>query len=126
MNIKERVLVVDDEDGIVSEIQEYLTDEGYDVQTAFTAKMAYKSLSVSMPPILIVDIRLPDASGLEVARIARALSPELKIIIITGFVDESILNLADACKADAFLYKPFDLNVLQSALQESLPCYAHE
>jgi len=58
-----KILIVDDEVGIVDEIRDFLTEEGYEVQTADTVKAGIAMVTSFRPDLLIVDMKLPDASG---------------------------------------------------------------
>lgn len=104
-----KVLIVDDEAGIVQEIKEFLTEEGYEAYAADSAKAGLRIIEEMKPDVVLVDVKLPDASGIEVLRACKEKSPKTKVIMVTGYVDQNIMDEAESLGRDAFLQKPFDL-----------------
>ena len=113
-----KILIVDDEVGIVDEIREFLLEEGYTVHTADTAKSGIAALAVFHPDILIIDMKLPDASGIEVLRACREQFPNTKTMVVTGYVDQKVMDEAENLGRDMFLQKPFDLVTLIEEIQK--------
>ena len=66
--MKKKILIVDDEAGIVQEIKEFLEEEGYEAHTADTAKAGIRLIEEIHPDVILIDVKLPDASGTEVLR----------------------------------------------------------
>lgn len=116
-----KILIVDDEAGIVHEIKEFLTEEGYEVHTADSAKAGIRIIEELRPEVVLVDVKLPDASGIEVLRVSKEKSPKTKVIMVTGYVDQNIMDEAEALGRDAFLQKPFDLVRIAEEIQKLLP-----
>ncbi|MSR77274.1 MAG: response regulator [Candidatus Omnitrophica bacterium] len=106
------LLIVDDEIGITDEVKSFFEEEGYQVFTADTAKEGIQIVSQVRPDVLLLDMKLPDMSGLNVLQIAKAISPATKVIVNTGYVDQAIIDEAAKMGRDVFLQKPFDLMVL--------------
>lgn len=69
---------------------------------------------------LLVDVRLPGMDGLELIRRARELRPALKIFLMTGFDLQRAPHDAFALRADAYLPKPFDLDLLRNMVSSHL------
>ena len=115
-----KVLVVDDELGIVEEIKGFLEEEGYTVLTADTAKDGIDLVIKERPDILILDIKLPDASGIEVLKVSKQSSPRTKVIVNTGYVDQNIIDEAEKLGRDSFLPKPFNLVRLKEEIDALL------
>lgn len=113
-----RLLIIDDESGIVEEVESFFSEEGYDVLTADTAKEGIAHIKESQPDILILDIKLPDMSGLEVLKLCKEISPKTKIIVNTGYVDQAIIDEAEELGRDAFLQKPFNLEALLDEVEK--------
>ncbi len=107
--MKNKILIVDDEAGIVQEIKEFLGEEGYEVATADTAKLGIKLLEELQPHVILIDVKLPDASGTEVLRACKEKSPKTRTIMVTGYVDQLVMDEAEIIGRDTFLQKPFDL-----------------
>lgn len=112
-----RIIVVDDEDIVVSLICDALEDEGYEVLGFTKSPEALREIEASRFNLLITDIRMPHLDGNELVRQARIVQPDLGIIFMTGYAD---LNTAkDAIKAGAsdYILKPFELNEIRQAVR---------
>ena len=115
-----RLLIVDDEAGIVEEVKDFFQEEGYEVQTADTGKDGIEAINKFRPDLLVLDVKLPDISGLHVLRHCKENSPATKIIVNTGYVDQFIIDEAERLGRDAFLQKPFNLERLKEEIDKLL------
>ncbi|MDD5217375.1 MAG: response regulator [Candidatus Omnitrophica bacterium] len=115
-----KILIVDDEMGIVDEVRDFLTEEGYEVHTADTGKDGIDRIQVVKPDLLILDMKLPDMSGLEVLKVCKETQPETKVIVNTGYVDQKIIDESERLGRDTFLQKPFDLERLRTEVDRLL------
>lgn len=115
-----KILIVDDEVGIVQEIKEFLTEEGYEVYTADTAKEGMRLTESKKPDVIMIDVKLPDASGIDVLRACKESSPKTKTIMVTGYVDQNLMDEAEKVGRDSFLQKPFDLLKITEELNRLL------
>ena len=102
-----RLLIVDDEEGIVEEIADFFKDEGFEVQSAHTGEEAIQSIRIQLPHLIMIDLKLPDMSGLLVLKVAKELNPRIKAIVNTGYVDQNMVDQAEHLGCDVFLHKPF-------------------
>jgi len=102
----QRILVVDDEPSILGVVDYALTQEGYEVHTAGDAATAESAFARVSPALVILDIMLPDRSGLEVARGLRTHS-SVPIIILSARADEVDRILGLEFGADDYVTKPF-------------------
>ena len=118
--MKKKILIVDDEAGIVQEIKEFLEEEGYEVHTADTAKAGSQKVEELQPDVILIDVKLPDASGTEVLRVSREKSPGTKTIMVTGYVDQAVMDEAESIGRDTFLQKPFDLVRITEEIEKLL------
>ena len=107
--MKKKILIVDDEAGIVQEIKEFLEEEGYEAYTADSAKAGIQRIEELKPDVVMIDVKLPDASGLDVLRACKEKSPKTKTIMVTGYVDQNVMDEAEKIGRDTFLQKPFNL-----------------
>ena len=82
MESMNRVLVIDDDASIRESLEMYLQDKGLAVQTADTGTGGFRACLDYKPQVVILDIRLPDVSGLEVLRRIVEKCPDAKVIII--------------------------------------------
>ena len=110
------LLIVDDETGIVEEIKSFLEEEGFEVHTADTGKEGIDCVTQIKPDIMVLDMKLPDMSGLNVLKVSKEVSPATKVIVNTGYVDQNLIDEAARLGRDAFLQKPFDLEKLKKEI----------
>ena len=103
-----RVLVVEDDETVAEVLREVLQELPYDLRFATSAEEAMKSIASAQPDLILTDISLPGQSGLEVMRQARAIDPEVAVILMTGYA--SVQTAIDALRqgADDYVTKPFD------------------
>ena len=111
-----RALVVDDDPDIAALITKLLVAEGYAVETA--ANFAAAKLRMSQPKeVLIVDVRLKEFNGLQLAIQARSNDATMHIVVMSGWDDP--VQRAEATSIGAvFLLKPFDRQQLLRAVGE--------
>ena len=79
-----KILIVDDEPGIVEEVSSFLAEEGYEIRTADTASEGIRIFKDFKPDVVMLDMKLPDLPGIEVLRIVKQFSPSTKVIVNTG------------------------------------------
>ncbi len=115
-----RILVVDDDPGVRSSLERALRLEGYEVEAAPDGTTALRSLAVSPPDAVVLDLGLPDVDGLEVCRRLRSTGDDTPVLILTArdAVDDRVQGL-DA-GADDYLVKPFALAELLARLRALL------
>ncbi len=103
-----RLLAVDDDSDILKVLKANLELHGYSVDTAENWKDAKKVLSKSQPDLIILDIMLPDADGIEICKTMREESPEIPIILLTAKdkISEKVFGLESG--ADDYVVKPFE------------------
>src|SRR5260370_37832432 len=110
------VLVVEDDEGIATQLVRGLTRGGYRVEHVTTGA---KALAHSVPDVVLLDLELPDADGVTVCRKLRERS-SVAIIVVTAYGEESDrVNALDA-GADDYLVKPFGLAELQARIRAVL------
>jgi two-component system KDP operon response regulator KdpE len=114
-----KVLVVDDEPQIVRGLKVILRSAGYDVTTAETKQEALDAISVRPPDAVVLDLVLPDGTGVEVCREVRRWS-ELPIIVLSAIGDEREKVGALDAGADDYVTKPFGTDELLARLRAVL------
>jgi DNA-binding NtrC family response regulator len=110
-----RALIVDDDQGFLLGLAELVSREGFAVATAGSLKQAREEIAAEAPDILLVDLRLPDGSGLDLlAGFEPAAAPE--VVLITG--DASVETAVEALRRGAidYLTKPVDFGRIKMAL----------
>ncbi len=116
-----RVLVVDDDRDLCDLLSDFLIEEGYDVSRAYAGRDAIDAARGSPPDAVLLDLRLPDVSGVAVGRALRetASTRDVRIVIISG--DRAALARSrHELGAHSFLEKPFSLAAVQAAVRDAL------
>ena len=107
-----RILLAEDDDSMRRFLHTALAKAGYEVAAAANGVDAYRRLREEPFTLLLTDIVMPEMDGIELARRASEIDPELKIMFITGFAAVT-LNTDDRAPKDAkVLSKPFHLKDL--------------
>ncbi len=114
-----RVLVVDDEKGYRDDIKEYLVDSGFIVVTAGLPSEALAVMENERIDIAIVDLRLPEMSGIELMKQIREIDEQIGVIIISGHGDMDSVLTAMRDGAIDFFPKPFDLVDIRIAIERT-------
>src|ERR1035437_9771272 len=111
-----KVLVVEDEPGVRASLVELIQELGYEASAVGSVADARDALTRGAPDVCITDLGLPDGSGLDVVRAAKAARPDSAVLVLTG--KGSILAAVEAMRAGAhdFLLKPLKPALLASAL----------
>jgi two-component system KDP operon response regulator KdpE len=114
-----RILVVDDEPQILRALQSTLRGAGYDVETAMTVEAALTSAATRPPDAVILDLVLPDGSGVEVCGELRQWS-EVPVLVLSALGDEQEKVAALDAGADDYVTKPFGVEELLARLRAVL------
>ena len=115
-----RILVVDDDQAIISTTRAILEDEGYMVDVATSGREAIQRTEASNYNLALLDIRLPDMEGVELLSLMKDNVPRMRKIMVTGY--PSIQNAVTAlnANADAYLVKPVDIEKLLKTVKDQL------
>jgi DNA-binding NtrC family response regulator len=115
-----KILVVDDESGVRYALTEALRSWGYESVQAGTVAEGISLFAEEHPAVALLDIDLPDGSGLDILSEIKAQQPETVVIMITGNVN--VPNLLTALRGDAhdFISKPIRLEELRITLRNAL------
>jgi FixJ family two-component response regulator/nitrogen-specific signal transduction histidine kinase len=117
--MEEKILLVDDEEGIRKVLGISLMDIGYQVFTAQNGKEALAVFHQHLPPIVLTDIKMPVMDGIDLLQQIKAQSPDTEVIMLTGHGD---MDLAIKClklEATDFITKPINDDVLEIALKRA-------
>ena len=114
-----KILVVDDEKPISDIVKFNLTNEGYDVVTAFDGEEALQQVEAEHPDLILLDLMLPKIDGLEVARQVRK-KYNMPIIMVTAKDSEIDKVLGLELGADDYVTKPFSNRELIARVKANL------
>jgi len=119
MDVRARVLIVDDDPSVRAMLREYLQGHGYAVHEAGSGAQMRECLEAELPDVVLLDIRLPGEDGLSLAKYLRD-HHDLGIIMVTasGDVIDRVVGLEVG--ADDYLAKPFDPRELLARLKSVL------
>ena len=106
------ILIVEDEKKIARFLELELKHEGYEVMTAFDGRSGLDTAHEKDPDLMILDLMLPELSGIEVCRRLRHTS-DIPIIMLTAKDDVSDKVMGLDMGADDYVTKPFSLSVLR-------------
>jgi FixJ family two-component response regulator len=112
-----RVAVIDDDESVRESVVSLIESVGYDAIFFDSAEEFLNSPNIDQVNCMIVDVRLPGISGLQLYSRIKASARGIRTIFITAHVDEPARVWAMEAGAVAFLYKPFQAKALLSALR---------
>jgi two-component system response regulator HydG len=117
---KRRILIIDDERPILLTLEALLQRHGYEVETAATATLGLKALKNTAPAVVLLDLQLPDADGLQMLDQIKAEFAEIEVIILTAH--DSLNNAIESIKRGAFHFisKPYAPEELLSLVDKAL------
>lgn len=111
-----KILIVEDNELNADMLRRRLERRSFDVVVAETGAAALAALDAGPFDLVLLDIRLPDISGLELARLIRERRPQLPMIAVTGDALPEILEEAMAAGCAACVTKPVDFQVLMETM----------
>lgn len=117
-----RILVVDDDPAILKLLGAVLEREGYHCTTAESSEAALLCLDADLYRMLIVDKNLPGLDGMQLARIVHMLSPDLPILLITGYASRESVREAAAIGVADYIRKPIDSDDFRRVVGDNLRC----
>jgi DNA-binding response OmpR family regulator len=120
LTVTSTILIVDDEHDLVDAYARMLARSGYSCLPAFDGEQAMALFDREHPDLVVTDLNLPVASGIEVIRHAHQTSPHTPIIAITGFGTTAIAAAAAAAGATVCLRKPVALAELDALVHTAL------
>lgn len=107
-----RILLAEDDESMRGFLQRALERAGYDVVSYENGEDAFERLKEEPFTLLLTDIVMPKMDGIELARRASELDPDLKIMFITGFAAVALNSDTKAAREAPILSKPFHLKDL--------------
>jgi DNA-binding NtrC family response regulator len=111
------VLVIDD-DAVCRIVQRMLSDQHYQVQTSQSVVDAILAIEQKSFDAYVIDYKLPDGSGLDVAERIRSKGSEAPIILMSGYDASSVASRAEKFRISDFLQKPFSRETICNAVKK--------
>ena len=102
-----RILIIDDETSILDSLRILFKGEGFEVETATNGRLGLEALERDRPDLVLTDVKMPGAGGIDILNRARELDPELPVLLMTA--QASLQSAMQAVNAGAYYYiqKPF-------------------
>lgn len=115
---KIKVLIVDDEVEFASTLAERLRLRGYDARSVYCAEDAFSSVKSETPDVILLDLKMPGMSGIEVLMTVRTFAPNIYVILLTGHID--VERELEGISRDNFDYimKPVDIKKLIQKIED--------
>jgi len=107
-----RILVVDDDDSVISVMQQFFATAGYRVEFAQHGGDALTLVQHDPPDLVLLDLMMPGMNGVEVLQRILALRATLPVIIVTARADATLAEQTRALGAFAYVTKPFEFAYL--------------
>ncbi len=120
MSEKSRILVIDDEIGICEGVKRALEPEGFQVAIALDGKSGLALVKENGFDLILLDVKMPEISGLDLISMIHQIDPEIICIIITGYATVEMAVTAIKQGAYDFLTKPFSVDILLLAVNQGL------
>jgi two-component system response regulator FlrC len=112
------VLVVDDNLDFAEDVQEILQTESIEVDIAGHGAEALELLQVKKYDLVLTNMRMPEVGGLDVARQVKARTPDVPVVLMTGYADEAALTCARQAGAILCMFKPLNFERLIPVLHD--------
>lgn len=118
--INSKILLAEDDQDMRRFLSKALRNAGYDVASFDNGVAAYQRLREEPFELLLTDIMMPEMDGIELARKATELDPDIKVMFITGFAAVALNPDSSAPRQAKVLSKPFHLKELVGEVQRLL------
>jgi len=117
-----RILIVDDEEGVVKLVKMYLEHHPYEVITANDGQEGLEKARTEKPDLIVLDLMLPKINGYKVCGLLKkdARYVKIPVILFTAKTQDKDVKLGEEVGADAYITKPLKLEVLLSKIEELL------
>ncbi|MDO9547381.1 MAG: response regulator, partial [Candidatus Marinimicrobia bacterium] len=120
--MNQTILIVDDEESVRYSFKRFLSDQPYQISTAFSGAEALQKFRTGKYDLVILDMRLPDMSGLEVFQQLKIIDPKVIALIITAYGTTETAIEATKLGAYDYILKPFDIPAMKTLIDESIDC----
>jgi len=111
-------LIVDDEEDIVTNLEAFLEEEGYETLTAREGETALKKIEEEKPNLVLLDLNIPKMSGFQILERIKPRETGLKVLIFSGVATEEDKARALALGALGLLTKPIQIDALLQEIEK--------
>ncbi len=119
MDEKPKILAVDDENGVLESFK-LILGEDYNLLCASTYRDAVNTFKKHKPDLIIIDLKMPSFSGIDVLKAVKKMKPSTQVLIATGYKVAEMAQEAIKYGATDYAIKPFDIPELQEQVARLL------
>jgi DNA-binding response OmpR family regulator len=121
-DVRETILLVEDETSLRNLSRQYLENQGYAVLEASdgAAAITISNSHSGLIHLLVTDVIMPGVNGRELARLICAMRPETKVLYMSGYTEQSVAHNGILEEGISLLQKPFTLSTLKTRVREKL------
>jgi DNA-binding NtrC family response regulator len=116
------ILIVDDEESVRYSFERFLNEPGYQVTTAKNGTEALSKYADQSFDLVVLDVRLPDMSGLDVLTKIKSIDPRAVVLMITAYGTTDLAIETTKQGAYDYILKPFDIPAMKKVIEEALNC----
>ncbi|RAV12518.1 response regulator [Paenibacillus contaminans] len=118
--VKEKILIVDDQNGIRVLLMEVFGSEGYRTFQASNGKLALEIVKTEAPDLVLLDMKIPGMDGLDILKHIKKINPAIKVIMMTAYGELDMIREATELGALMHFTKPFDIDEMRIAVNNQL------
>ncbi|HWQ74033.1 MAG TPA: response regulator [Syntrophomonas sp.] len=111
--MQKKILIVDDQKGVRRLLEELFKKEGWDVKVAADGQEAITRVEERLPDIILMDVKMPNMSGLEASQIILREHSDVPIIMMTAYGEIEVVKKALEAGVKKCITKPFDIIILR-------------
>lgn len=113
-----KILIVDDDKDFAESLEEFMQSQGHEIVLAFGGEEAITKYGANGFDIIFMDIKMPGKNGVETLAEIKSINPGAKVVMMTGFSVDQLLNKAMQNGAMGVLHKPLVMEAINSILEE--------
>ena len=117
-----KLLIVDDEENMLTTLEDIFIAKGFEVATVTNGHQAIEYVKKEKVDVILMDFKMPGINGVEASRLIREIVPAIKVIFITAYYEEEIINEALAEGAVGVCHKPLDITLLVDNIKNAVAC----
>jgi two-component system response regulator (stage 0 sporulation protein F) len=118
--VKQKLLIVDDQNGIRVLLTEVFSSEGYQTFQASNGKLALEIVRNEKPDLVLLDMKIPGMDGLEILKHIKKIDSGIKVIMMTAYGELDMIKEATELGALTHFTKPFDIDDLRIEVHRQL------
>ncbi len=115
-----KVLLVDDEIEFAATLSERLNIRGYDTSAVYSADAVLDKVRSDMPDVVILDLKMPGTSGLDILKAIKQFNPSIEVILLTGHGSEQCTAECESGGAFDYIMKPVEIDNLTVKIDMAL------